>query len=249
LRPRANVAREGLVIRSPVFCSRICEQFFVVSVLLDLASQQIVRDEQNEHDDYFGPAGLKGRAKDGIETRDRAFRSFTGHIAVIKDYNPVKELETMNRKLLAIAAYGSEAEALNFIVKMTERERHVAVVILRDVEESIHKFRARLKDLASFYTRENAENFNAFFTHEFNNIYYTVEFANVGGQPRLTFKPGGSTYVDVENELFHRTWQGEHVPHNKRAPVQRIPDRLLMHLRRWRRMGSPICVRISRPCG
>jgi hypothetical protein len=107
LRPRANVAREGLVIRSPVFCSRICEQFFVVSVLLDLASQQIVRDEQNEHDDYFGPAGLKGRAKDGIETRDRTFRSFTGHIAVIKDYNPVKELETMNRKLLAIAAYGS----------------------------------------------------------------------------------------------------------------------------------------------
>jgi hypothetical protein len=32
------------------------------------------------------------------------------------------------------------------------------VIILRDVEESIHKFRRRLKDLASFYTRENAEN-------------------------------------------------------------------------------------------
>jgi len=58
-----------------------------------------------------------------------------------------------------------------------------------------------LKDLASFYTRENAENFNAFFTHEFNNIYYTVEFANVGGQPRLTFKGGGSTY-----ELDRGSW-------------------------------------------
>jgi hypothetical protein len=99
---------------------------------------------------------MKGRGKDAVETRDHTFGSFTGHIAVIKDYNPIKEPETMNRKLLAIAAHGSEAEALNFIVKMTERERHVAVIILRDVEESIQKFRTRLKDLASFYSRENA---------------------------------------------------------------------------------------------
>jgi hypothetical protein len=88
-----------------------------------LEKTQIIRDEQNENDDYFGPAGFKGRGKDGIETRDFTFGSFNGHIAVIKDYNPIKELETMNRKLLAIAAHGSEGEALNFIVKMTERER------------------------------------------------------------------------------------------------------------------------------
>jgi len=162
---------------------------------------QIIRDEQNENDDYFGPAGFKDRSKDGIETRDFTFGSFTGHIAVIKDYNPVKELETMNRKLLAIAAHGSEGEALNFIVKMTERERHVAVVILRDVEESIQKFKTRLKDLASFYTRANAENFNAFFTSELNNIYYKVEFATIRGQPRPTFKRGGSTY-----ELLRGSW-------------------------------------------
>lgn len=144
-----------------------------------LTLTQIIRDEQDENDDYFGPAGLKGRGKDGIETRDFTFGLFTGHIAVIKDYNPVKELETMNRKLLAIAAHGSEAEALNFIVTMTEKERHAAVVILRDVDESIFKFRVRLKDLASFFTRENAENFNAFFTHELNSIFYRVEFTTL----------------------------------------------------------------------
>jgi hypothetical protein len=110
----------------------------------------------------------------------------------------------MNRKLLAIAAHGSEAEALNSIVKMTEAERHAAVVILRDVEESIIKFRARLKDLASFYTRENAENFNAFFTNELNSIYYRVEFATVHGQPSLCFKRGSSTY-----ELIRGSWAGK----------------------------------------
>jgi hypothetical protein len=107
----------------------------------------------------------------------------------------------MNRKLLAIAAHGSEAEALDSIVKMTENERHAAVVILRDVDESIEKFRMRLYDLASFYTRENAQNFNAFFTSELNNIYYKVEFDNIRGQPRLTFKRGGSRY-----ELHRGSW-------------------------------------------
>jgi integrase len=51
-------------------------------------------------------------------------------------------------------------------------------------------------------------------------------------------KEEGRPYVDVEKGLFHRTWQGEHVPENKRAPVQRIPARLLAHLRRWRKLGA-----------
>jgi hypothetical protein len=35
-----------------------------------LTLTQIIRDELNENDDYFGPAGLKGRGKDAVETRD-----------------------------------------------------------------------------------------------------------------------------------------------------------------------------------
>jgi hypothetical protein len=39
------------------------------------------------------------------------------------------------------------------------------------------------------------------FTSELNNIYYKVEFVNVRGQPRLTFKRGGSTY-----EVHRGSW-------------------------------------------
>jgi integrase len=61
-------------------------------------------------------------------------------------------------------------------------------------------------------------------------------------------KEEGRPYVDVERGLFHRTWQGENVPVNKRAPVQRIPNRLLAHLRRWRRMGAKyVCEYQGRP--
>jgi hypothetical protein len=166
-----------------------------------LTLTEIIRDEANENEDYFGPAGFKGRGKDAIETRDHTFGFFTGHIAVIKDYNPLKELETMQRKLTAIAAHGSEAEAMDSIVKMTENERHAAVVMLRDVDESIEKFRARLLELASFYTRQNAMSFNAFFTSELNNIYYKVAFELIRELPTLTFKRGSSTY-----ELQRGSW-------------------------------------------
>jgi hypothetical protein len=90
---------------------------------------------------------------------------------------------------------------LEFIVEMTEKQRHAAVVILRDVEDSVSKLRARLKDLASFYTRENAGNLNKFFTHELNSIYYRVELTTLRSQPTLRFKRGNGVY-----DLVRGSW-------------------------------------------
>jgi hypothetical protein len=58
---------------------------------------------------------------------------------------------------------------------MTEQQRHAAVVILRDAEAKLVKFKERLLDLALFFTRANADKFNRFFTHDLNSIYYKVE--------------------------------------------------------------------------
>jgi len=61
-------------------------------------------------------------------------------------------------------------------------------------------------------------------------------------------KQVGYPYVDVESGLWHRSWEGENVPKNKQAPIQRIPPRLLAHLRRWRRMGANyVCEYQGRP--
>jgi hypothetical protein len=166
-----------------------------------LTLTEIIRGESEENDNYFGPAGFKGRGKDGVETRDHTFGTFSGHIAVIKDYNPTKELETIHRKLMSVAANAYDQDALEFIVGMSEKQRHAAVVVLRDVEESTVKFKARLQDLASFYTRENAEMFNKFFTHALNSLYYRVEYTSVRSQPTLRFKRGASTY-----DLIRGSW-------------------------------------------
>jgi hypothetical protein len=166
-----------------------------------LTLTEIIRDESEENEDYFGPAGFKGRGKDGVETRDHTFGSFTGHIAVVKDFNPSKELENIHRMLVSVAANSYGQDALEFIVEMTEKQRHAAVVILRNVEDSVAKLRARLKDLASFYTRENTENLNRFFTHELNSIYYQVELVTLRGQPALRFKKGKAAY-----DLVRGSW-------------------------------------------
>ncbi|MBR1155185.1 hypothetical protein [Bradyrhizobium sp. JYMT SZCCT0428] len=162
---------------------------------------EVIRDESQDNDDYFGPAGFKGRGKDGVETRDHTFGTFAGHIAVIRDYNPQKELETIHRSLMSVAANAYDQTALDFICGMDEKQRHAAVVILQDVEDSIVKFKARLQDLASFYSRENAEKFNRFFTHDLNSVYYRVEYTTTRGQPTLSFKKGASHY-----DLVRGSW-------------------------------------------
>jgi integrase len=48
----------------------------------------------------------------------------------------------------------------------------------------------------------------------------------------------GRPWADLDRGIFHRTWAGEQVPENKRAPAIRIPPRLLAHMRRWRAHGA-----------
>ncbi|WP_440639447.1 hypothetical protein ACSHT2_34065 [Bradyrhizobium sp. PUT101] len=167
-----------------------------------LTLTEIIRDESAENqDDYYGPAGFKGRGKDAVETRDYTFGTFSGHIAVHKDYNPTKELEDIHRSLTSVAADSYSQEALDFICEMSEKQRHAAVVILQDVEAKIVKFKERLRDLSLFYTRQNADRFHGFFTHELNSIYYKVEYTTVRGQPTLRFKKGASNY-----DLIRGSW-------------------------------------------
>ena len=51
-------------------------------------------------------------------------------------------------------------------------------------------------------------------------------------------KEDGRPWIDLENGIFYRAWDGERVPDNKRADPIRVPLRLLAHMRRWHRNGS-----------
>lgn len=58
----------------------------------------------------------------------------------------------------------------------------------------------------------------------------------------------GRPWIDLDNGLFYRSWEGEEVSDKKRAPAIRLPDRLLAHMRRWHRKGARyLCEYHGRP--
>ena len=56
---------------------------------------------------------------------------------------------------------------------------------------------------------------------------------------RASFYPEpGRPYIDVDNGIFYRAWKGEFVPDNKGADPIRLPQRLVAHMRRWKKKGA-----------
>src|SRR5664280_1285278 len=66
-----------------------------------LILEEIIRGGEDDVDnDYTGPAGFRGRGN--IETREHNFGTMAGGLATIKNYDPVKELDTLIRQLGSI---------------------------------------------------------------------------------------------------------------------------------------------------
>lgn len=59
-----------------------------------------------------------------------------------------------------------------------------------------------------------------------------------GAIATAAFEPvPGRSWLDIETGMFHRLAVGQAAT-NKRQPPVRIPDRLLAHIRRWKRTGA-----------
>lgn len=56
---------------------------------------------------------------------------------------------------------------------------------------------------------------------------------------RASFYPEpGRPWVDVDGGIFYRAWRGEFVPDNKGADPVLIPERLRLHMARWKENGA-----------
>jgi hypothetical protein len=158
-----------------------------------LRLSEVIRggEDKQEEIQYVGPAGFRGRGRLEIETREHDFGIMSGAVAVISDYNPVKELEMLIRQLESVDALPTEDAALDFIVAIDERQRHAGVAIMEGVDVGVIKFSNRLRDFLQFFTRENAAVLNAFGTSPHNNQSFSVEFELIHNRPCLRFKQRG----------------------------------------------------------
>lgn len=144
--------------------------------------------EDEEESDYFGPAGFRGRGHGQVETRDIEFGTMDGQTAVLKDYNPVKELDEVIRVLESFDARPNDKQAVDLIVAMDERRRRAACAILQELDRGYAKFTAKLADFWQFFTRPNIDRLHTYGTHRENGQPFEASFRAGNGRTLVTFK-------------------------------------------------------------
>ena len=134
----------------------------------------------------YGPRGLGRRGDE--QTREIEFGAFKGQTAVVKDYNPVRELDDLVRRQTSLHATHTEEDAMNFIVKMTEAERRAAVAIIEGIDTYYGRFIAKLRDFSDFFTKENIELIHGYGSHRLNPLRMEAKYETIRGQPRVVMQ-------------------------------------------------------------
>lgn len=149
-----------------------------------MLSEVIRGGENEEENDYVGPAGFGRRGQ--TETREHDFGLLSGALVVIGDYTPVKDLEMIIRQLASVHRIPSPEAALEFVTSITPQQRHAGVAIMEGVDAGVEKIKRRLREFLQFFTQESAEVINAFGTSGFNSLCFTAEFDVINNRPCLT---------------------------------------------------------------
>lgn len=142
--------------------------------------------EQDTEHDYFGPAGF--RRGGNVEAQETDLGLMSGQIALIKDFQPEKELDAIQRQLESIGSSFSDEETMDFILKHDAHRLNVAVVILQSADEKFAKLSSRLTEFWSFFTRANIELINRYGAHEESPLNVQTSFAVKNGRIEVRFK-------------------------------------------------------------
>ena len=166
-----------------------------------LMLSEIIRGEDESKVDYFGPSGFKGHGSGAVESREVNFGLLAGSIAVINDYKPVNDLETLIRQLESVQQPPTEEAVVEFICNVSNEQRRAAVAILRIVDAGVKRFVARLTEFFQFFTPENIATVNAFGTSPLNHLRFTAIYEQYR-RPHVTIKQGQGVCLLAVEHLF-----------------------------------------------
>lgn len=179
-------------------------------------------------------AGSHARPKD---TRAR-LKSIVTHFAG-------RTLDYLNSKTCAdyVKARGSEAAARRELEDLRAAVRHhwfsglctaLAPVVLPDKGEARERWLTRdeaAKLLWALWRRKGAKHIARF---TLVGLYTGTRSGAICGAAMAPTE--GRGWVDIDHGVFYRKAKGKKKT-NKRQPSVRIPPRLLVHIRRWKRLG------------
>ena len=130
-----------------------------------------------------------------VETRDVNFGILTGPAAVATQCHLIDDLRETERLLERFPAISGDDAALDFLAELDDAGLLSCATTLRDAQKKVVEVRARLDDLATFFTTANAARITAWGSHpdaplrmrancRASRLVGQVEFEIVGGQGR-----------------------------------------------------------------
>ena len=166
------------------------------------------KDDEEAESDYFGPAGFRGRGEREAMSRDIRFGFMMGTTALIKNYNPVRELADVERSLNVTGISAGEAEAIDFVAALTDRERVATVASLQNADKGFEKFMKRAKDCVAFLSEANIQRLNEFGTHPLNHQPFEAAYKMVGKNRVIQFRyQNTSCVITVPPGLGNATFE------------------------------------------
>jgi hypothetical protein len=156
---------------------------------------------------YQGPMGFRGNSDE--ETREIELGVLTGLTALIRDYNPVTELNHVTGVLESMEARPGEEAAMEFIVSMSEAQRRAAVAILQEIDRGYAKFISKIRDFSQFFTRENIDRIHAYGMHPANPFTIEAKFELIHRRPRILMRHHGERcqlLITVQIDEVHFPW-------------------------------------------
>lgn len=140
-----------------------------------------------EAEKYDGPAGFRGRGRNQVETRDTDLGLMSGLIALHRDFNPVKELEFIERQLASFDSTPEGEGMLEYIIGMSDRQRNVAVVILETADKKFWQLAQRLDEFWLFFSPDNLAAIRRYADHPDSVIYADIKRQTEGGRTVVRF--------------------------------------------------------------
>jgi hypothetical protein len=166
-----------------------------------LVVTELVEGDKENDIQTHGPRGL---GRQGAEqTKEIEFGTIIGQTAVIKDYNPVRELDQAIRLLSSLELTPTEDLALDFIVSMDEKQRRAAVAIIEGADAARSKLVGRLHDFSKFFSKENIELIHDYGNYPNNPMRIDASFDLVRGQRRVSINHYEERFlVLIGSQLF-----------------------------------------------
>ncbi len=165
--------------------------------------------------DHFGPAGFHGSRAKGQQFREIDLGFIVGTTALMKDYQPVKELNDVDRNISFLNFVGDEAAAVDFISNMTDKERRATVASLKLADSRYEKFAKRLQDCLAFFSAGNIQRLNRFGTHPLNHQAFATRIKMIGKRQFVEFEDHGKCSIAVNPNLTKFDFSWEMIPFKK----------------------------------